>query len=119
MWYFACPAAIGGWQYVVMSDTLVSGSASQPYDVRIAGPLPATSKYMDVFGLSAFWIPPAVNDNDAAEFIGTLKAQPYYLAPGMAGTFENQKLILSPKPGRRWAWRSVKRALPILSSQLD
>jgi hypothetical protein len=93
MWYFACPAAIGGWQHVVMSDTLVSGSASQSYDVRIAGPLPATSKYMDVFGLSAFWIPPTVNENDAAEFIGTLKAQPHYLAAGMAGTFENQKLI--------------------------
>lgn len=92
-WTKFIPYRGAGWQWVVFSDEVVSGSASQTYDIACWGCPVGSGNNARWFGLSAFWIPPTINDNDACEFIGTLKAQPYYLPAGYAGTFEGQKFI--------------------------
>jgi hypothetical protein len=92
-WTKQPPFKGAGWQYIVLSDKVLSGSASQTYKIAVWGCPVGSGKVAQWFGLQAFWIPPTVSDNDAAEFIGTLRAQPYYLPPGMAGTFEGQQFI--------------------------
>jgi hypothetical protein len=82
-----------GWMFWYYAPKLLSGSATQTYTLTLKSTTAGSGKHMDYFGISAFWCPPTLDDNDVMEFIGTLRAQPYYLQPGMAGTFEGQKFI--------------------------
>lgn len=92
-WNYQALAAVAGWQFFSASNKLISGSASQSYEIQVNGPPDDSGADAYIAFMSAFWIPPAVDENDAAEFIGTLRAQPQYLQPGFAGTFEGQKFV--------------------------
>lgn len=82
-----------GWMFWYYAPKLLSGSATQTYDLFLASTQQGSGQNMDAFGIGAFWCPPTLDDNDVMEFVGTLKSQPYYLQPGMTGTFEGQPFI--------------------------
>lgn len=80
-----------GWQFVSGFFVVSGVSSSTPaYTVYTFLPAGVSVSY---YGLTAFYIPADIDDNDAYEFIHTLKHQPRYLMPGMVGTMEDQKFI--------------------------
>jgi len=80
-----------GWQfvqgYVEVASTTTTGT-------EIAVELFfANSGTITLWGLHASSVPASLDPNDRAEYLGTLRHQPIYLAPGMSGTMEGGKLI--------------------------
>ncbi len=90
---FATPFIGGGWQWVCFSDKLSAGSGTSVFNAACWACPVGSGGTAQWDGITTLQVPTAVPDNDAYEFIGTLKAQPYYLAAGMAGTMDNQKFI--------------------------
>lgn len=80
-----------GWQYMVIQDKIATlpGGATQVWGVT-ASALPTD---IVLWGMSAFYVPAAIKDNDYYEFIGTLKHQPIYLPAGFVGTMEGQIMV--------------------------
>lgn len=80
-----------GWQYVNQFLTIDSVSDSTPsYSVEV---IAQSGAVLDLFDITAEYIPPSVDDNDAYEYLGTALPKPRYLPVGMAGTMAGQKFI--------------------------
>jgi hypothetical protein len=79
-----------GWQFFSGVLTVASIATSTPVVIIETLTPPGT---VQLWGITAGYIPVAINDNDVYEFIGTVKHQPRYLLPGYAGTMEGQKLV--------------------------
>ncbi len=92
-WTAQSDANIDGWQFVYSADTISAISGQPTFSIKLYGPEPTSGGNVDMFAPCALYIPDTLNQNDVSEYFGTLRAQPQYLQPGMAGTFESQKFI--------------------------
>lgn len=85
-----------GWQFVSMKMKVATVASTTP--VYILDFYAAGTSQWQLWGLTSFYVPNTGDGtsfvlNDIAEYMGTLKHQPYYLQKGMSGTMEGTKLI--------------------------
>lgn len=79
-----------GWQFVSGYAVVGSTSSNPSYSIALGF---YGGNTISLYGLTAFYVPADIDDNDFCEFAGTLHHQPRYLPAGMRGTMDGQKFI--------------------------
>lgn len=93
-WYLSPDFGGKGWQFIAFYPKLLTTDSNTiSYTLKLLGPENGAGEVYLYEGVTVFWAPPELDDNDICEYLGTLRAQPYYLQPGMAGTFEGQPFV--------------------------